>query len=200
MRQPFLSVLQLLVNQYVDLDPYASHLRQPLLNKVIAITVRELPFPLFFEFKQDKIIIKKLVDNPDARINGLLINMARLTRRKNKAVAMSELDIKLEGNIDVAQAFQAFWANIYIDWEEVVADIVGDPIAVILGRGAKLVNRALSKAGQTLKQNAGEYIQEEARVLPSKNEVAEFMQDVDELRGDLDRLNLRIERLIVAVT
>lgn len=188
-------MLQKLINGYVDLDFYASSLRQPLLNKTIEIKVRELPFSLFFEFAHDKIIVKRQADNPNASIDGLLINMARLTQRKHKAAAMSELDIKLDGNIDDAQAFQTFWASLYIDWEEVVAGFVGDPFAVLLGRGAGLVHRALSKACQTIRQNTSEYIQEEARVLPSQNEVADFMEDVDELRTDLDRLNLRIERL-----
>jgi ubiquinone biosynthesis protein UbiJ len=195
MKTYLLSSLQTLINGYLSLDPYAANLRQPLLGKTIAVDARELPFPLFFHFTYEKVVLQKHCDNPHATIHGSLFNMARLTQRENKTAAMSELQIRIEGDTDSAHQFQRFWDSIYIDWEEVVAKIAGDPFAVLFGRGRKIINRALQQARQTVTNNLSEYVQEELRFLPPREEIADFMNDVDLLRADVDRLTARIQRL-----
>lgn len=195
MKSYLLSILQTIINGYVDLDPYAATLRQPLLNKTIAIDAREIPFTLFFHFTPDKILLLPHSDQPNATIQGSLFSMALLTRKKNPATAMKELAITLTGNTDSAHQFQRFWDSIHIDWEEVISSVIGDPLAVLLGRGASVINRALQHARKTVVQNTGEYLQEELRLLPPREEIADFMHDVDKLRSDTDRLIARLHRL-----
>lgn len=195
MKTYLFSAIQTLINGYLSLDPYAATLRQPLLNKTIAVNARELPFTLYFHFTYEKIEILKNSDAPHATIHGSLINMARLTQRENKSAAMSELGINIEGDTDSAHQFQQFWDSIHIDWEEVIANIAGDPLAVLFGRGTKVINRALGQARKTIVNNVSEYIQEEIRFLPPREEIADFMSDVDLLRADVDRLTARIQRL-----
>ncbi|HEX5514246.1 MAG TPA: sterol-binding protein, partial [Gammaproteobacteria bacterium] len=48
---------------------------------------------------------------------------------------------------------------------------------------------------RTVEANLGEYLTEEARQLPPAAEVAGFLDDIDRLRQDTDRLTARIERL-----
>jgi ubiquinone biosynthesis protein UbiJ len=40
-----------------------------------------------------------------------------------------------------------------------------------------------------------EYLQEESRIVPAKPEIEAFMDGVDILRSDVDRLHARVERL-----
>jgi len=44
-------------------------------------------------------------------------------------------------------------------------------------------------------QNLREYLQEEARLLPTRYEAKEFLDAVDALRDDVERLAARVERL-----
>jgi len=195
MRTYLLSFVQTLINSYLELDPYATTLRAPLINKTVAIYANGLPFPLFFHFTHERIILEKTAAAPQATIHGSLINLARLTRRDHKTAAMAELQIRIEGDIDTAHQFQHFWSSVHIDWEEVIASIAGDPFAVLLGQGNRLITRALQQARQTVTTNLGEYLQEELRFLPPREEIADFMNDVDTLRTDMDRLLARIQRL-----
>ena len=49
--------------------------------------------------------------------------------------------------------------------------------------------------GRTAEQNLREYLQEEARLLPTRYEVRELLDAVDALRDDVERLAARVERL-----
>ena len=45
------------------------------------------------------------------------------------------------------------------------------------------------------KHNLTDYIQEELLILPSKEAVLDYIEDVDTLKMDVDRLHARIKRL-----
>ncbi|MBY0544033.1 MAG: hypothetical protein K2Q14_00610, partial [Gammaproteobacteria bacterium] len=66
MKTYFLSLLETLINGYIELDPYSAHLRQSLFNKTIAIHARELPFPLYFHFTQERIRLLSVGGGPRA--------------------------------------------------------------------------------------------------------------------------------------
>ena len=47
----------------------------------------------------------------------------------------------------------------------------------------------------SLNADITEYMQEESRMLPHREEINEFLSSIDTLRADVDRLEKRIERL-----
>ncbi len=46
-----------------------------------------------------------------------------------------------------------------------------------------------------MEQNVGEYLRIESEIVPNRVEIDGFMNDVDDLRSDVDRLEQRIARL-----
>jgi ubiquinone biosynthesis protein UbiJ len=72
---------------------------------------------------------------------------------------------------------------------------VGDPAAHQVGAGVRAAGRWGQKVGDTLLQNLREYLQEEARIVPTRYEVDAFLGEVDTLRDDVERLEARIARL-----
>jgi len=82
-----------------------------------------------------------------------------------------------------------------IDWEEVLAQNIGDIPAHQAGRLLRgSLDWIMSTRGK-LREDIGEYLQEEVRLLPSRNEIEAFMDDVSKTRSDVDRLEARIQRL-----
>ena len=49
-------------------------------------------------------------------------------------------------------------------------------------------------------ENISEYLQEESLILPTRIEINRFMDQVDVLRADVDRLNTRLELLYGEIT
>jgi ubiquinone biosynthesis protein UbiJ len=82
-----------------------------------------------------------------------------------------------------------------IDWEEHLSHLTGDIVAHKMGN---LVRGIFSWGKQTTKilsQDAAEYLQEESRELPNRREVDAFLKNIDILRSDVDRLEMRVSRL-----
>ena len=53
----------------------------------------------------------------------------------------------------------------------------------------------LSETLTIFKNDSGEYLQEESRLLPLPNEIDKFIDDVDRLRNDVSRVEQRMRRL-----
>lgn len=81
------------------------------------------------------------------------------------------------------------------DWEEDLAQIVGDPLAFQIGYRV----RDLQKKSQQIKQDGAqmlsEYVRYELDLLPSKTEVKQFCDHVNVCESRLSRLEEKLNAL-----
>ena len=105
-------------------------------------------------------------------------------------------DIHLEGNGEVAQGLRDFLATLDIDWEELLARVIGDTPARVMMRSLAEVAQAAQRFGAATQSNGRDYLHEESGLLPNASEIDQFMREVDRLRDDLARLEQRFDRLV----
>ncbi len=86
--------------------------------------------------------------------------------------------------------------RIDIDWEEVLSHYLGDSISHQLGNVSRGMARWGRQVGDTLTQDLAEYLTEEKRLIPHRDELDGFVTAVDELRENADRLEQRARRLL----
>ena len=132
---------------------------------------------------------------PDCLIRGNPLALARLGMAERKEAALGSGEILIEGDATVAQRFSEAMAGLNVDWEEQLSKLVGDPIAHQVGQGVRAVGDWGRRTGETFRTNLKEYLEEESRLLPSRYEVEDFLNRVDTLRDDVERLDARLERL-----
>jgi ubiquinone biosynthesis protein UbiJ len=104
-------------------------------------------------------------------------------------------DIKLEGDIELATQLGRLIGKLHWDATEDLSRVVGD---VAANRIESLVKGALGIKGQIgwrLAENWLEHIREEAPLLARTSDVVRFVQQVDVLRDDVERLEKRLARL-----
>ena len=82
-----------------------------------------------------------------------------------------------------------------IDWEEHLSRLTGDIIAHQIGNTVRGLFRWGERSAEHLGQDAADYLQEETDILPVPWEVEGFIEEVDTLRSDIDRLEARVKRL-----
>jgi ubiquinone biosynthesis protein UbiJ len=101
-------------------------------------------------------------------------------------------DLTIEGDAEFAQQVINLFDQVSIDWEEHASRIIGDVPAYQLSKLVSGVRGWLKKTSSNLKQDASDYLHEEAEWFPTREELQEFFSDIDNIRMDTDRLEARI--------
>jgi ubiquinone biosynthesis protein UbiJ len=130
----------------------------------------------------------------DCHIGGLPISMLRLALTGDQQ-ALRAGTLSLSGDPALARDFQRLLDLARPDWEEELAQRVGDVPAHQLGNLVRGGLEWVRRAADTLTRDAGEYLKEESRDLPSRYEVDRFLDEVDRAAADLERAEARVARL-----
>ena len=141
-------------------------------NKIILLKITDLNKNIYLNDNLTINTAKNL--EPDVTISGSMVNLLR--RR----------DITISGDPVVAQKLQQKIDS--FDWENLLAKYIGD-IAT------HQVSRFLNSQKTTCKnimETLVEYIQEEVKLLPPQCLVTDFIDEVDKIRADVDRLEAKI--------
>lgn len=192
--------LELAFNRYLDMDPAAGARLASLDGRVIALELRGLDLMLVFRVQgQDIAFIEEPDPKPDTVLRGTPISLARLGfGRGNVTGTLFSGEVEISGDVETGQAFKAVLDAIDIDWEEQLARLTGDVLAHQLGNAARHTGRWLDHVRLTLEQDLSEYLQEELRVVPTRIEIENLIEDIGRLGMDADRLEARLRRLLAA--
>lgn len=187
-----------LINQYLKLDPKLSTRLHTLANKQLLIELTDIGATFYIFFQTDSINITTHPSSeqpPDLIVRGSILALWRLFQSDQNTFQLNLRDVKIIGDLQLAQAIKLFFHSIEIDWEEQLSRFTGDIIAHQFCRGLTHLRQWQHQAKENFRLNLSEYLHEEARYFPLVEEVKTFMQAVDKLRDDTERLEAKLERL-----
>jgi ubiquinone biosynthesis protein UbiJ len=182
-------------NRLLRLDPETLRRLGDLQGRVVCIEFRDLGRRLYLHPSESGFRIASETDQTVAvTLRGTLATFARLgLGAETEALAAGELEI--EGDAALGQRLQRIFGNLDLDWEEPLARLFGDPLGHEIGRAARAAFAWHRQALKAFGLNTAEYLQEETRLLPVSYEIEAFLNGVDIVRADVDRLAARIQRL-----
>ena len=184
-----------LLNRGITASTEASRLCSDLDGKTMEIDFDGLPIILCLTSREDRLVFVEAGDQlADCRIGGMPLSLMRLAVTGDQNSLRSGT-VTLSGDPALARDFERLLDLAKPDWEEELSRQVGDVAAHQLGNLARGLFDWANKATATLSQDAGEFLQEESRDLPTRFEVDEFLDEVDRLGADTSRAEKRIERL-----
>ncbi len=190
------SALETIINKYLSLDPDSQEKRRPLVGKRIAIELSDWQLTYVFEFSDAALTIDTQRETPcQVTLSGSSFAFFNMASQERGGDALFKGDIHFEGEIGTAQTFQKFWQSIDVDWEEELSKYTGDIIAHQTGELVRSAHQHIKQFFTTAQQNVSEYIKEEAEMTPSPIEVEAFYDSLDDLKGDVDRLSVRVNHL-----
>ncbi len=196
-RELFLSGIEQAVNTLLKMDPAARARLARQHGRSIAIHLRGIEQWLYFVPGHDGLLqlLGNIEGEADCTLSGSPLDLLRSGDKQAGPAQLFAGHVSITGDTGLAHSFGATLANLDIDWEEQLSHFSGDLIAHRLGQGAREINNYLGQSSETLQSNLGEYLTEEARLLPHPYEVEEFLSEVDKLRNDSERLLARFQRL-----
>ena len=130
---------------------------------------------------------------PDATLHATPLGLMRMSLAGGEALL--EGAARITGDSAFAQRLGGLLRLSAVDWEELLARGLGDVAGHQLARLLRVGGGWLRDSARALEQDLGEYLTEEARLLPASAELEHWMQGVEALRADVDRLEARLRRL-----
>lgn len=184
------------LNRYIRLDPDGPATFASLEGRVIEIELSGLDLKLaIFPSAEEFMLLTDFDGEADARLRGTPLAFAKLALAEDKRDQLFSGEIELSGDTRLANKFSLLFSQLNIDWEELLANSVGDIAAHKIANGLHSFQQWMVRAANSVSLDSGEYLQEEARLSPANAELRSFIQQVDELRDGTDRLAARLKLL-----
>jgi ubiquinone biosynthesis protein UbiJ len=184
------------LNTWLALDEESSQRLEALAGKVICLHITGLEIKLYFFPSIEGIYtLSEYAGTPDVTLIAPPISLMRLSMSKNSGKHLLESDVRIEGSIGLSEKFSHLLSAVDLDWEEWLSHVVGDIVAYQTGESVRRSQAWLHESHHAMKLNTSEYLQEESRILPADAEVAYYLDQVDALRADAERLEARVQRL-----
>lgn len=187
--------LETLLNRGISGSREASRLSRSLAGRRLRIELRGLPLALEIAATEDGLALSEASQQtPDCVISGLPLSLARLGLTGDADI-FRQGGVSISGDPVLAQDFQRLLDMARPDWEEALSRQIGDVAAHQLGNAARGLARWGQHAVDTLSRDTGEFLKEESRDLPTRFEVDEFLDQVDDMSTAVDRAEARLRRI-----
>ena len=198
MNQLISKSLTKILNHALHQNPPSLPLLNRLAGKIIRIELNhlELSLTLFLDV-QGITVLSDYEGEVNVRITGAPFTLLRLLLQEQPLLANNP-QVSVTGEIGTAQQLLELIRELNTDWEEQIAQWLGDIPTYYLTGSFRQVQEYTQDRFNTLQLNLSEYLQEEARHLPNPVEMELFLDTIDTLRDDLERLEQRIQRLTVS--
>lgn len=191
-----LAAIEGALNGYLALDPEGAQAFVPVYGRIIGIEVQGIGAHLTLVPGPDRLQLFGTYDAaPDCLIRGAPLALLSLLTARRKDAELSKGGVGIEGDSSIAHELAKAFARLDVDWEEQLARVLGDPLAHPLGELARGLTRWGRRTSEALGADLKEYLEEEARLLPTRYELEVFLSEVDTLRDDVERLEARVDRL-----
>lgn len=190
-----LGPMQAAIRRALEFDPDTRARIAALDGRTVEVTLAGIEQTVYVGIEGERVLLYGTQEvQPDLRLRGTPIAFARYVMAPDR-VEIADSGIKIEGDVGLAQRFVGVLREIDIEWEEWASRYVGDVVAYRAGRFAESLRDWVSTSGRQVRQDVTEYLQEEARLLARRERVERLMDDIDEIRSDVERLAQRIQRL-----
>ena len=184
-----------MINRQIAAKTPARELCEELDGRTLAVRVANTALAVYLVVADTTLRIATTpVEEPDVIITGSLVSLARLSGPAGAELIRDGV-VEITGDAVIAQRFQKLLRYGRPDLEEEISTVVGDVAAHGIGEFARGLSDWGRETRAIMRQNLGEYLQEESRVAPSRYEAKSFRDQVETLRDDVARFEARLKKL-----
>lgn len=187
---------QRLINTFLAMDPEISSQLGELEGRCLHFNILSPELSVYVLPSNGELHLQEEWQlDADCTITGSASALFNMVRSDNPTEAISKGHIEITGDSRLAQRFSDILSALEIDWEELASSFIGDFAAHRIGTVVSGFTSWFKESAQAMQMNTTEYLQEEARAVPTPHEITRFMDDIDDFRSDVDRLEARLRQL-----
>jgi len=190
--EPLFQPIESLLNRNIAGSTPARSLLQRLAGRTLEVRAEPTPLRIRFSVADGRVSVSGGgEEEPDAVIAGSPLSLAALAGPEPED-HIRQGAVRISGDAETAQLFQKLFKATRPDFEEELSRLMGDAAAHHVARAARGALDFGRRAFDTFTRNIGEFLTEESRDLPARPEVDAWVERVDRLREDVDRLESRL--------
>lgn len=193
-----LKALQKAINFALSLDETRLAAIHRLQGQVLQVVIKPLNTRFFICFTDNKLRLHAGYDGVvHATIYSSPIGLIRLSvLPASKVRSLFNDRIKITGDVALGQAIKKLFDELDIDWEGYLAQFTGDVVAYQFGSMFRQGRAFQQRLRQSLRNGLTEFVQEEARLFPPREEVDDFFQDIAQLHLQVERLAAQLRQVV----
>lgn len=197
----FVTLLEPVINGMLRLDRHSLLRLGELEGKVIRVVVGRLqetvtPIEIYVLPSVEGLRLRRQHDcEPDVTLSGALPVLLRLAGAGARPELFTSGELEISGDVELGQRFQRVMEELDVDWEEQASRVLGDVAAHKLGNLLRGARAWRTQSLRSLAADLTEYLQEESRILVTRSRIDAFLNAVDSLRSDVERLAARLGHL-----
>ena len=192
---PAVSLMEIAINRALQLDDFSYKKMIALQGNIIGIELLGINITYYLAPNADGVqVLAETEASVDTWIRGTPLSMLKTAISDDRSTLFKG-EVTIDGDMELGQKFQRILDGLEIDWEEPLSKVVGDVAAHQLGDIVRGFSSWAINSLDSLTKTTGEYFQEETQDVVSSVEVERFVDEIDELRADTERLSLKIEKI-----
>ncbi|MCY4044851.1 MAG: SCP2 sterol-binding domain-containing protein [Cellvibrionales bacterium] len=201
-----LNALQSLINQALKLDQRAQSRLKDFDGQSIRLSITNPQMDFVIAVRDETIALNSYAFwaeansvPPTTHLSGDLSAFVQLLSADDKAAALINLDVKVQGDSQLLIKLQSILAQIGIDWEFHLSKLIGDIPAHLLGEFSRKATGWVKAIHPQMTRQLKEFMTEETAMLPTESEFNRYVDEIQALNLRLDRLEAKTKRLQVKV-
>lgn len=188
--------LESAINLAIAMDPGAQTRLTSLQGCVLEINITSLHHSFFFGAEEGQVKLMPAETIPTVTLAGTSTALVKLALYKDKNSLFKSKEVSLGGEAVRAQQIQSFMRNLKIDWEALLAEVIGDVPAHVLNTSLRNSVSWGKSLSSSLLRDTEEFIKYELRLLPNKARAQQQFDAIDQLRMASERLEARIKAVL----
>jgi len=191
-----LNLFELASNKTLQHDPKTQARLAKLQGKTMVLNIKSINQSLSITPRPEGLEFSNTVpEHVDVTLKATISAMAKISRDGIEEAELEPGELEIIGDPIVGQRFALVISELDIDWHSLLAEHIGDGPAQLVSSAAEQAKSFAQDSQTKFKSWLNHFISEEMEIVVGKEEVEDFLDLVDTLRADTDRLAARIKRL-----
>ena len=191
--------MEVALNRFLRLEPDVLAQCAELRGRVIGLAVAPLNWQLYIEFLDGGVRVADTVDGEvDVAVAGALPDILRMAAAQAGGGSSLPRGLQIHGVVMLLNRFREMLVAAEFDPEELLARFMPGHTAHRVATGLQGLFQWGRETVATLGLDTAEYLREETGDLVHREDVDDWMKQVDAVRDGTDRLEARLRRLEAA--
>lgn len=189
-------IIELACNKALEHDPGAQDALQQLNGKRVLLRIKRIDQEILVQPMNHGVDITPYQDETlDVTLAATPQALLSILRSGLDKADLEPGELEISGDPIVAQRFARIAAGLNVDWEGLLEEHLGEMPAAVIATGLRKASEYGAQGRALAKEMLNERINSEDSLVAAEQDVEVFMEQVDDLRASVDRLDARLKRI-----